>query len=122
VRRFKRTFGYINNHPLAKKHLVRAYTKFLIWQARSVMSRDLLQISFLQGTKMWAKRGMVGITGSIYAGLHEFEEMAFLLHFLSEEDTFFDVGANVGAYSILAGGVRDANCYSFDLCPAHSVC
>jgi hypothetical protein len=36
-------------------------------------------------------------TGNLYVGLHEFEEMAFLLHFLRRGDLFADVGANVGS-------------------------
>ncbi|GAB2698941.1 hypothetical protein GCM10027037_24180 [Mucilaginibacter koreensis] len=31
--------------------------------------------------------------------------MSFLLHFLRPEDTFFDIGANVGSYSLLSAGV-----------------
>jgi FkbM family methyltransferase len=31
--------------------------------------------------------------------------MAFLLHFLREEDFFADIGANVGSYTVLAAGV-----------------
>jgi hypothetical protein len=51
---------------------------------------------------MWATSGMTGATGNLYVGLHEFEEMAFLLHFLRPGDLFADVGANVGSYTILA--------------------
>ena len=39
--------------------------------------------------------------------LSQFAEMAFLLHFLQPEDTFFDEGANVVSYTLLAcGGCR----------------
>ncbi|MEO6852237.1 MAG: FkbM family methyltransferase [Mucilaginibacter sp.] len=61
---------------------------------------------------------MTGITGNIYAGLHEFNDMAFLLHFLRSEDTFFDVGANVGSFTLLASGVCKAS--SIALEPANS--
>lgn len=44
---------------------------------------------------------MKGATGNIYNGLSDFEEMGFLLHYLDEHDLFLDVGANVGAYTIL---------------------
>lgn len=30
------------------------------------------------------------------------EEMPFLPHYLDQDDTFYDIGANVGAYTILA--------------------
>ncbi len=42
------------------------------------------------------------VRGTLYVGLHEFEEMAFLLHLLRPGDTFADIGAGVGAYTVLA--------------------
>ena len=60
---------------------------------------------------------MAGITGNIYAGLHEFNDMGFLLHFLRPEDTFYDVGANVGSYTLLASSVCKAQTISFEPVP-----
>ncbi|MDC0434305.1 FkbM family methyltransferase [bacterium] len=45
---------------------------------------------------------MTGATGNIYCGLHEYEDMAFVLHLLRSGDLFVDVGANIGSYTILA--------------------
>jgi len=55
------------------------------------------------------ERGMTGATGNYYCGLHEVEDMAFLLHTLHEEDLFLDIGANVGSYTILASCVVGAH-------------
>lgn len=57
---------------------------------------------------MFATRGMTGATGNWYCGLHEVNEMAFVLHLLRPDEHFLDVGANVGSYSILAGGAARA--------------
>ncbi|MEP0121379.1 MAG: FkbM family methyltransferase [Roseobacter sp.] len=57
---------------------------------------------------------MVGATGNLYFGLHEFADMAFLLHFLRSDDLFVDVGANVGTYTVLASGARQANSICFE--------
>jgi len=48
---------------------------------------------------------MTGATGNIYAGLHEFEDMAFVLHLLRANSLFVDIGANIGSYTVLAGAV-----------------
>lgn len=66
-----------------------------------------------------AERGMVGITLNIYAGLHEFEDMAFLLHYLAGGDSvlFADIGANVGSYTILAAKVCASPCLSMEPVP-----
>ena len=42
---------------------------------------------------------------NLYVGLQEFYDMSFVMHALRSADLFVDVGANVGVYSILAGGV-----------------
>lgn len=60
---------------------------------------------------------MTGATGNVYCGLHEFEDMAFVLHSLRPEDLFIDVGANVGSYTVLAAGVVGARCICFEPAP-----
>lgn len=56
----------------------------------------------MENSRLIISKGMKGATGNIYCGLLEFEEMAFVLHFLRPGDLFGDIGANVGVYSILA--------------------
>jgi hypothetical protein len=57
---------------------------------------------------------MACATGNIYTGLHEFEDMSFLLHFLRPADLFIDIGANVGAYTIFASGIVAATSISIE--------
>ncbi len=47
---------------------------------------------------------MTVATGNFYCGLYQYEDMAFVLDLLRPEDTFVDIGANIGPYSILASG------------------
>ncbi len=117
LKSLKRTLGFIQQHPLAKRHLFIAYTKAMSWQIKAMFIKNPVALKFIDGTKFFAKRGLTGITGNIYTGLHEFEDMAFLLHFLRSEDVFFDVGANVGSYTILAAGVRKSTTISFEPIP-----
>jgi len=106
MEKIKRTFGFIFNHPLGKRHPLKSIFRFLLWQLQTAVSPTKLMVKvYLQGVKFYARKGLTGITGNIYSGLHEFDDMAFLLHFLREQDTFFDVGANVGSYTLLASGV-----------------
>jgi hypothetical protein len=72
---------------------------------------------FANDTRLLVCRGMVGATGNLYVGLQEFEEMAFMLHQLRPDDVFVDVGANVGAYTLLAG-TAGARCVAFEPVPA----
>jgi FkbM family methyltransferase len=57
---------------------------------------------------------MVGATGNIYVGLLEFADMMLPLHFLREGDLFLDIGANVGAYTVLASGISKARTWAFE--------
>jgi FkbM family methyltransferase len=57
---------------------------------------------------------MACATGNIYCGLHEFVDMAFVLHALKSNDVFLDVGANIGSYTVLASGVCGARTIAFE--------
>ena len=111
-------FNAVNKHPLASKHKLKAYFKFVKWQISQALKPGVRKISFAGNTSLLVKKGMTGATGNIYFGLHEFEEMSFLLHFLNEADTFYDVGANIGSYTILAAGVCGAKVCSFEPVPS----
>lgn len=102
------TFGFIFNHPLAGKHKVRALNNWLRWQVNSRTHSRPIEVPFVGSTRLSVARGMYGATGNIYCGLHEFEDMAFVLHFLRPSERFIDIGANIGSYTILASGVCGA--------------
>lgn len=106
----KRTIGFILDHPLGKKHPVKALWRFVWWQVQSRFTKSKFIVKpFVGDIKFYAAAGLSGITGNIYTGLHEFNDMAFLLHFLRPGDIFFDIGANVGSYTLLASGITKAN-------------
>ncbi|MGR6034296.1 MAG: FkbM family methyltransferase [Candidatus Nitrosoglobus sp.] len=67
---------------------------------------------------MLVQTGMTGATMNLYVGLHEFEDMSFLLHMLREGDLFVDAGANVGTYTVLASKVRRAHSITIEPVPS----
>ncbi len=100
----RRVLSFILKHPMNKGHKLSALFRFLHWQMISSLCRKFFfVVPWIEGSCFIAKKSLTGITGNIYCGLHEFPQMAFLLHSLEQEDCFVDVGANVGSYSILAG-------------------
>lgn len=105
---------FIYNHSLARKHKFKAFTRFIIWQLQYRLSHKFHKKRFIGDLYFNAKKGLTGITGNIYVGLHEFEDMAFMIHFLRPKDVFFDVGANVGAYTLLASGITKATSLAFE--------
>ncbi len=109
--------GFIATHPLTRDQKLRAFGRVIRWQIESRL-RDEIIVSWIGDTRLAARRGMAGATGNIYCGLHEFADMAFLLHFLRPGDVFTDIGANIGSYSILASGVCKATSFAFEPDPA----
>lgn len=108
---------YIHQHPLAGKHRLVAYSKFVAWQLSQLIKPGEKIVPFVGKTCLAVTKGMTGATGNIYLGLHDFYEMGFLLHFLREDDLFADIGANIGSYTILAAGVSGANAVAFEPVP-----
>jgi FkbM family methyltransferase len=66
---------------------------------------------------LFASRGMTGATGNFYCGLHEYRDMAFVLHVLRAGNLFVDVGANIGSYTVLASGVVGARTIAIEPIP-----
>ena len=59
-------------------------------------------------------KGENAVTEIYYAGLMEFNDMAFLLHFLRSGEIFIDIGANSGTFSVLASFVPGARVIAFE--------
>lgn len=95
-----------------------AIVRFLKWQIGSRLVPGEVIYKWVNDSKIVARTGETGVTGNIYCGLHEFPDMAFLLHVLREGDLFVDIGANVGSYTILASSAIGARGYCFEPVPS----
>jgi FkbM family methyltransferase len=108
------TLRWILSHPLNRGHRSEAIRRYLAWQFGSRLVPGPVAVPFAGTTRLLVERGMAGATGNIYCGLHEFRDMAFVLHLLRPMDLFIDVGANVGSYTVLAAGVAGCQCISIE--------
>jgi FkbM family methyltransferase len=105
---------FIVRHPLNRSHRARAIGRFLRWQLASRLLPYPISLPFVDGLSLFAERGMTGATGNYYCGLHEAEDMAFVLHFMRPGDVFYDIGANVGSYSLLAAAAGVGRIIGFE--------
>ena len=112
------TIKLLISHPLTKKKPIDSIARFLKWQVGASISSFPIIYPFTSKSKLVITKGMTGATGNLYFGLHEFEDMAFLLHFLRKEDFFLDAGANVGSYTVLASA--HVGCKSISVEPVPS--
>jgi len=108
------TLNFIRQHPLNRNNPTAAIWRFLKWQVVSRLRNGAIAMPFANHTELLVLRGMTGATGNIYCGLHEVDDMGFLLHTLRDSDQFVDVGANIGSYTILASGVIGAKTIAFE--------
>lgn len=107
-------WSFLTHHPLTSRHRGAAAARFLRWQVVSRLRPKGVVVPFVGEARLLVRSGMTGATGNVYAGLHDFEDMAFLLHALRPSDLFVDIGANVGSYTILAAKVVGARCIAVE--------
>jgi FkbM family methyltransferase len=107
----------IIQHPINQHNKTEALLRFIKWQVGSRLLPGPIIFPWVEGTKFIVSHGETGFTQNIYCGLHDFSEMAYLLHVLTPKDLFVDVGANVGSYTVLACAGRGAQGYCFEPIP-----
>jgi FkbM family methyltransferase len=110
--------SYVTRHPLNKGGRARALGRVLRWQLASRLGMGAIAISFVNDTRLLATSGMTGATGNWYCGLHEHDDMGFALHFIRATDLFFDIGANIGSYTVLVAGGTGARVVAVEPIPS----
>lgn len=83
----------ITSHPLNQGRKLNAILGFIRWKIARRLIDSPIVINFVNGMCSLTSSGMTGST----TGLHEFEDIAFIMHLLRTTDGFVDVGANVGS-------------------------
>lgn len=112
------TLPFLWRHPLTSASPLAASGRYLAWQLRSRLRPAPRAMAWVNGSRLWLAPGLTGATGNLYCGLHEWPDMAFVLHLLRPEDTFADIGANVGSYTVLASAVVGCRTAAFEPVPA----
>jgi FkbM family methyltransferase len=88
--------------------------RYLRWQVGARFDAGTPVIDWVDDARLVVAPGEAGLTGNVYCGLLEYPEMAFVLHALRPDDLFLDVGANLGAYTVLASKVVGARTLAFE--------
>ncbi len=112
------SLGFIARHPLTRNAQFAAFARWLKWQVGCRLVPGPVVLPFVNDAQLIVQPGMTGATGNIYCGLHEFEDMALVLHALRPDDLFVDIGANVGSYTVLGGGAVGTRCISIEPIPS----
>jgi FkbM family methyltransferase len=112
------TLSYIWNHPNCQSHRISSIAKFVGWQLYKRLTKRYLDIKLVPSIKLRCHPDSCSASAALYCGLYDYNEMNFLLHYLRPEDSFLDVGANIGAYTLLAASIiRSGFVYSVEVLP-----
>lgn len=101
-------------HPLNRGREFTGILMFIRYQFATRLLDSKFLVNWINDSKFLISKHETGLSGNLYCGLIEYESMSFLLHYLRKGDDFYDIGANVGAYTILASGVVGAKSISFE--------
>lgn len=113
-----RTLAYIWNHPNCKKQRLLSFSRFLGWQIFKRLTNQPVNFQLISGIQVRCYPDSQSASAALYCGLYDYDEMNFLLRYLRESDSFLDIGANIGVYTLLAAArIRDGIIYSFEALP-----
>lgn len=112
----RRLWRIFRQHPLTKDRVLRAYLRFIVFQASSRYLKSSVVIDWVGGIRLVVGPGMTGVTGELYTGLLEFEDSLFMLHLLRPGELFVDIGANAGTYSLLAAKLARSDVIALEPC------
>jgi FkbM family methyltransferase len=102
------------NHPVNHRRKNRAVLEYGFIQLAARIAPGEICVAFPNRTRLLVPPNMKGAAHYIAPRLCEFEQMAFAMHFLRSEDTFADVGANIGSFTVLAAGVAGSRVIAFE--------
>jgi FkbM family methyltransferase len=111
------TLRFVANHPLNRNRKFRAVAEYGFIQVAARLVPGDVCVEFPNRTRLLVSPRMKGAAHYIAPRLNEFNDMAFVMHFLRAGEMFADVGANVGAFTVLAAGVAGARAVSFEPSP-----
>jgi FkbM family methyltransferase len=113
-----KTIEYIWTHPNCKSKKIRSILRFFGWQFYKRLTNKTITIPLTLNIKMYCYPDSRSAASVLYCGLYDYHEMNFILRFLRREDSFIDIGANVGVYTLLAASQLNASSlYSFEALP-----
>jgi FkbM family methyltransferase len=108
------TVTRIWSHPENRSRRLSALGSYVVWQVWERTVAKPWTVSVVPGRKIRCYPHAPISSGVIYYRLADAGEMRFVLDALRSGDVLFDVGANLGLYSVLATSVDGATAVAFE--------
>lgn len=109
--------GRFKKNPITKDRQLKAMMKYIVFNVVCRIKKEIIYKG-IGGLKFIISKGNSGLVGNIYYGIYEVNESMFSVHFLRKEDTFLDIGANLGHYSLVASGLTGAKSIAIEPIPS----
>lgn len=105
----------IRDNPLFSRPQERwdAFGRFLAWQLIGRAHRGAVCMDYVNHSRLLVRRRLGGRLHYVLR-IAEFNDMAFVAHLLREGEVFADVGANIGAYTVMATVCSGAHSIAFE--------
>ena len=117
-----KTLAYIWTHPENRGRQIQAIGRFTCWQLYKRLVHHSFDIELGDGLRLRCYHDSRSASAALYCGLYDYDEMNFLLRFLQNGDSFLDIGANIGIYTLLAARQTPAGqIYSVEALPKNAV-
>lgn len=116
LRQFTNSIQSILTHPGINRWS--GVARHLGWQARKALNRFPVELR-LSRSRLVATHGRCGVSALVNSqGLYDYHNMNLLLEVMRPGRLMFDVGANIGAYALLASEPPAARVFAFEPHPA----
>ena len=113
-----KTLGYIWSHPNCRHKKLQSVLRFFSWQAYKRLTRRHWDLQLLPNVKLRCYPDSHCAAAALYCGFYDYDDMNFLVRYLHTEDSFLDIGANVGVYTLLAASkIQAGSLHSFEVLP-----
>ncbi len=111
---------YVWTHPGNRGGRLRALGRLFHWQFRKRFVRGPWIINTVFGRRLLMLPDSTVCSMMYYTGMFEWDEMNFLLRALRHGDGFVDIGANIGAHTLVASTcVRAEDIWAIEANPAN---
>lgn len=109
------SFQKVMNHPNNKNARINTLGRLFLWKFNQLFLHKTVIVNLTPEMKCVCHPDSSFGSLIIYTKLPEYEEMNFIYSFFKKGDTFLDVGANIGAHTLMAASkIKTGKIFSFE--------
>jgi FkbM family methyltransferase len=116
VKTLKYSVKNLHNHNLTKDKLFSTFFQVVLWQLYKRIVKKPLIINLFNNARFIARPDCTVSSSIMYTKIPDYDEIMFLRKQLKSESIIFDVGANVGHFSLFFSDIAERT-YAFEPTP-----